>query len=214
MHLCVVRRSGTNVEGVFDALLCPPPVETACRLGRAISRLRVSGGDRLDLVPLVLRAEILKLALTSVLTALVRRPGLWDLLRREPELVPVTVAESLRWEPPIRLVPFFAREEVRIGHLTVTAGEPVVLMVGAAQRDRAEYSDPDRFDIRREPAPVLSGSSAVASDDRSWAARDAVAVLSSVLGEVRLIRPAGDPVRAPRAPVTGSFTQFPVLLQR
>jgi cytochrome P450 len=40
--------------------------------------------------------------------------------------------------------------------VTVPAGSAMLLLVGSADRDERHFSDPDRFDIRREQGPHIT----------------------------------------------------------
>ncbi len=46
--------------------------------------------------------------------------------------------------------------EVEIGGITLPAGESVVQLLGAANRDPAQYPDPDRLDIGRQNIRPMS----------------------------------------------------------
>jgi cytochrome P450 len=90
-----------------------------------------------------------------------QHPDQWALLAEKPELAERAVEEVLRYEP---ITPFTARiatEDVELeggGRQGVTVPKGTVLFVCAAtaNRDPAAFDDPQRFDITREPAPVLT----------------------------------------------------------
>src|SRR5205823_3138456 len=65
------------------------------------------------------------------------------------------VEEMLRYDAPLQLFERTAREDTRIGEVTVPAGRKVAALLGAANRDPAAFADPDRFDIGRDPNPHL-----------------------------------------------------------
>lgn len=82
-----------------------------------------------------------------------------EALRREPALVGGAVEEILRMPVPGQDgsgPPRYAQEDLRIGDVTVRAGEKVLLAGGAANFDPQVFPDPDRFDIRRTPNPHLT----------------------------------------------------------
>lgn len=66
------------------------------------------------------------------------------------------VEESLRHEPPSQIVPRQASEAGTLGGVHVPAGQLVVSLVGAANRDPAQFPGPDRFLPGRPGGPVLS----------------------------------------------------------
>jgi cytochrome P450 len=71
----------------------------------------------------------------------------------DPDLVPGTVEEVLRLDSTLSVlggVPRFCTEDVELSEVTVPAGSTVIPHIPAANRDRARFADPDRFDPRRE----------------------------------------------------------------
>ncbi|HCT77882.1 MAG TPA: cytochrome P450 [Micromonosporaceae bacterium] len=82
--------------------------------------------------------------------------GLTMLLDR-PELRDRSVVdEILRFEPPVQIVARYALEDAEIEDLAVRAGEAVLVMLGAANRDPRRFPDPDRFDPDRPNNVPLS----------------------------------------------------------
>ena len=81
--------------------------------------------------------------------ALLRHPEQLDLLRAQPELMEGAVEEMLRWDPALqRTWRRIAEDTVFEGH-EMQAGQLVVVLLGAANRDPDRYPEPDRFDITR-----------------------------------------------------------------
>jgi cytochrome P450 len=73
----------------------------------------------------------------------------------EPSLVAGAIAETLRYAPPVMLIPRIALEPVAVGGHVVRAGDLVQLSVGAANRDPTRFPDPDRFDVTRAQGGAL-----------------------------------------------------------
>jgi cytochrome P450 len=90
------------------------------------------------------------------LLCLLRHPDQFDRLRAEPDLVGSAVEEMLRYESPVQVDARTAFEPVDIDGHTVEEGDTVVTFLGAANRDPAEFDDPERFDIARDPNHPLS----------------------------------------------------------
>lgn len=67
-----------------------------------------------------------------------------------------TVEEILRYDPPLHMFTRYASEPVTIHGHTFQRGDQVALMLGAANRDPASWTDPDRFDPTRAPKPNAS----------------------------------------------------------
>ncbi|WP_274649329.1 cytochrome P450 [Paenibacillus humicola] len=84
--------------------------------------------------------------------ALLRHPEQQERLRLQPELIGSAVEEMLRFESPVQMTGRIAAEDVQIGGRTIRRGQFVNVMLGAANRDPAEFGgDSDRFDIARTP---------------------------------------------------------------
>jgi cytochrome P450 len=87
-------------------------------------------------------------SLTCFFAFLAQHPGHRRQLVDTPELVPNAVEELLRWETPVPGVVRWARRDATVGGATVSAGYNVMLNLGAANLDPAEFADPleVRFD--------------------------------------------------------------------
>ncbi|MBO0913413.1 cytochrome P450 [Streptomyces laculatispora] len=90
--------------------------------------------------------------LTTMTHLLVECPERWDLVADHPDLVPGFVEETLRYDPPTHVISRVAAEDCVLSGMEIRKDEMVHLMVGAAHRDPARHSDPDRFDPLRKPA--------------------------------------------------------------
>lgn len=77
--------------------------------------------------------------------ALLRNPDVLDRLRADPELAPAVVEEVLRYDPPVQLTSRLTTADVRIGDTIVPAGDRVLLLLAAGNRDPRRFDDPDRF---------------------------------------------------------------------
>lgn len=95
------------------------------------------------------------------LGALFRNPGQLDRLWADPSLVDSAVEEMLRWDSPVQFDGRFALESAEISGVDVAAGETVVTLIGAANRDPDRFADPDRFDVGRDQGPALSFASGI-----------------------------------------------------
>jgi cytochrome P450 len=69
----------------------------------------------------------------------------------QPETIKTAVEEMLRYESSNQLGNRMTVEQIALGGLTLPAGTPVTLCIGAANRDPAQFPDPERFDIGRTP---------------------------------------------------------------
>ncbi|GGW88651.1 cytochrome P450 [Streptomyces lomondensis] len=90
------------------------------------------------------------------LLALLRNPDQMLALRREPDLAAGAVEELLRYDASVQLSPRTARNDLQLGDVTIPAGESIVALLGAANRDPSRYRDPDRLDVRRTDVKPVS----------------------------------------------------------
>ncbi|GES30097.1 cytochrome P450 [Streptomyces angustmyceticus] len=83
--------------------------------------------------------------------ALLDHPGQLALLRERPELIGKAVEELLRFVPlgSGASQPRYATEDVEVGGTLVRAGSPVLVAVGAANRDALRFDSPGTLDISR-----------------------------------------------------------------
>jgi cytochrome P450 len=81
--------------------------------------------------------------------ALLRNPDQMDKLKGNSALSESAVEEMLRYDNPVQIVYRSATEDVELDSKPILQGQLVNLMLGAANRDPAHFSEPDRFDITR-----------------------------------------------------------------
>ncbi|MBX9581431.1 MAG: cytochrome P450 [Gemmataceae bacterium] len=92
----------------------------------------------------------------NALWLLLTRPDQFARVKADPGLIPAAVEETLRFEPPVTLIPRVALEDVTVGGQSIKAGQVVQLSLAAANRDPAHFPDPDRFDLGRAAGHHLS----------------------------------------------------------
>ncbi|MFI2300420.1 cytochrome P450 [Actinacidiphila glaucinigra] len=88
--------------------------------------------------------------ITNGVLTLLRHPDTLERLRREPELLPETVEELLRYEPPVHLRERIPLADVEIAGTVVPKGTSVILALASGSRDPLRFQDPDRFDPARK----------------------------------------------------------------
>jgi cytochrome P450 len=74
----------------------------------------------------------------------------------DPSLLPSAIEEVLRYRSPFPRLARRAARDVELDGRTIAAHHVVILWVASANRDAAQFSDPDRFDIHRSPNPHLA----------------------------------------------------------
>jgi cytochrome P450 len=90
------------------------------------------------------------------LWALLHHPGEMDRLRRDPDLAPGAVEELLRWDSPVQVNFRTALEDTELDGEPIPAGQQMLVLQGAANRDPARFPDPERLDLGRPDNVPLS----------------------------------------------------------
>ena len=81
--------------------------------------------------------------------ALLRHPDQLQRLRQSPALITTAVEELLRFDGPVQRTSRILSEDVTVGGVTIKEGEMVMPFLAAADRDPAQFPDPDRLDLGR-----------------------------------------------------------------
>ena len=150
------ERASEVMNGYFRALIATRRRDPSDDLISALIGLR-DDGDRLSEDELVATIVLLFAAgfetttnlIGNGLAALLAHPEEMERLRAEPALMPNAVEEMLRFEPSVQLDARTALVDADVGGIDVSAGEVVLTLLGAANRDPARYPEPDRFDVAR-----------------------------------------------------------------
>jgi pimeloyl-[acyl-carrier protein] synthase len=114
-------------------------------------------GDRLSEPELYANAALILVAghetttnlIGNGMLALLRHPDQMERLRRDPSLILAAVEEFLRYESPVQFVTRLLKEDLTLGGKQLRARQTVLMMLGAANRDPAQFPDPDRLDVCR-----------------------------------------------------------------
>ncbi|WP_405784504.1 cytochrome P450 [Streptomyces sp. NBC_01378] len=87
----------------------------------------------------------------SGIAALLAHPDQLQILRDDPELLPGAIEEFLRYDGPVNPgIARFAREDVAIAGVAIPRGATVLVASAIADRDPAQFPDPDRLDVTRQ----------------------------------------------------------------
>jgi cytochrome P450 len=117
-------------------------------------------GDRLNMEELLATCRLLLAAghettvnlIGNGVLALLRHPDQRRALADDPGLLGNAVEEILRYDSPVQVTNRFTLEDTALGPHTAKRGDVVLVLLGAANRDRAIFADPARLDLRRENA--------------------------------------------------------------
>jgi cytochrome P450 len=85
------------------------------------------------------------------LVTLTGNPSEKQRLIEHPEMIKTAVEEMLRYESSNQLGNRMTVEPVELGGLTLPSGTPITLCIGAANRDPAQFAEPECFDVGRTP---------------------------------------------------------------
>lgn len=119
---------------------------------------RLEDGDVLAFLFLMVIAgnETTTKLIGNALYWLWKNPAQRELVRRDPRLVPSWVEETLRYDGSTQMLARTTTRDVEIHGQRFAAGDRVLLLVGAADRDERAFHDPDAFDIRRDTSQHLA----------------------------------------------------------
>ena len=95
------------------------------------------------------------------LLALLRHPGELARLRADRGLLRSGVDELLRYDSPVQFDGRTVLADAEVAGVPVAAGEEVITILGAANRDPGRFSDPDRLDLGRDEGPPMSFASGI-----------------------------------------------------
>ncbi|MSP21965.1 MAG: cytochrome P450 [Dehalococcoidia bacterium] len=90
--------------------------------------------------------------------ALLRHPAELAKLRGDHSLLPAAIEEMLRYDSPVQAVRRIAMRDFEVQGRVIRAGDPVVCLLGAANRDPRAFEAPSDFRIERDSGhPVAFG---------------------------------------------------------
>ncbi|MCA9808567.1 MAG: cytochrome P450, partial [Cyanobacteria bacterium HKST-UBA06] len=88
--------------------------------------------------------------------ALIEHPAEWMRLKEQPELMETAVEEFLRYDGSVKTTVRWAKQDVVLGDKTIKKGDRLLLGLSAANRDPAQFENPDTLDLARDPNPHLA----------------------------------------------------------
>jgi cytochrome P450 len=121
-------------------------------------RRRLTADELVSFVILLAGAGVETVArlLSWAAVTLARHPGERQLLVDDPALIPGAVEELLRYEAPSPVNGRWTLRPFTAHGIEIPAGSKVLLLNGSANRDRREFDNPDRFDVRRKSSRHIS----------------------------------------------------------
>ena len=146
------------------------------------------------------------------LDALLTHRDQLDRLVADPALIATAVEELLRFESPLQLNNRRAIGPVEITDRVLPAGTFITLGIGAANRDPAVFTDPDRLDVARKPNNHLAfGQGAHACSGMNVARLEGRIAVAAMLARYPRLARRGPPERDLRVRFRG-LRSLPVAL--
>jgi cytochrome P450 len=121
---------------------------------------RLDFGELVQMCHMILAAgsETTTFFLTNGIRLFAEHPEQADRVRADPALLPQAMEEVLRFAPSAHMIPRTTSDAVEVGGTTIPKGSRVMVLIAAANRDPARFTDPERFDVtRKEGAPMSYG---------------------------------------------------------
>jgi cytochrome P450 len=79
-----------------------------------------------------------------------------DRLVADPSRWPSAIEDLLRHQTPVQMVPRMVAQDITMRGVDLKAGDGVTILLGAANTDGEEFSDPENVDIDRDPNKHLA----------------------------------------------------------
>src|ERR1700709_1075020 len=138
------------------------------------------------------------------LVALLAHPAEKQRLIDNPALIKTAIEEMLRFESSNQLGNRMTVEPVELGGIAMPAGTAGTLCIGAANRDPAQFSDPENLDIGRTPNRHLAfGTGAHQCAGMALARLEGAIAISRFLARFPNYTLSGEPVRGGRVRFRG-----------
>ena len=158
-----IKRAAEQVYAYFEGIIAERRREPRDDLVTALIMAEETG-ERLTheemlsvmLLLLVAGNETTRNLIGNGILALLRNPAQLQRLRDDRGLLDPAVDELLRYDSPVQVDGRAAREDVEIGGKRIRAGDVVISVLGAANRDPEAFDDPESLDVGRRGNSHLS----------------------------------------------------------
>ena len=153
--------AGSQMAAIVRDLAAERAVHPQDDLTSALANGHLDGGRLTDdeiasffILLAVAGSETTRTAISHGLVALEQHPEQRAIWQTEFERVaPTAVEEIVRWATPVIFMRRTVTQPVVVSGHRFETGDKVALFYNSANRDAAVFSDPDRFDVRRDPNP-------------------------------------------------------------
>jgi cholest-4-en-3-one 26-monooxygenase len=170
--------------------------------------------DEFDMFMLMLAVagtETTRNAAAGGMLAFFEHPAQWRRLVAEPGLAESAAEEVVRWVSPVNLFRRTATRDTELRGQPIAEGEKVVVFYSSANRDEDVFTDPETFDIGRDPNPHLGfgGGGPHFCLGRHLAVLQLRVLFAALAERMPGIAPAGQAARH-RSNFTNGINQLPV----
>ncbi|HEY1623987.1 MAG TPA: cytochrome P450 [Streptosporangiaceae bacterium] len=126
-------------------------------LGRVMqARLSETELDNFFSIMVIAGNETTRIAIAQGVLAFAQFPDQWGRLREDPGLLDTATDEVMRWTCPTHFMRRTATKDTVLNGKQIRQGDKVILWYVSGNRDEQEFTDPDTFDISRDPNRHLS----------------------------------------------------------
>lgn len=155
------RRGAESLKEYFREVIARRRVEPGTDL---VSKLVAANeGAVLDDAELLSACVLLLVAgnetttnlISNMALALARHPDQRRLVAATPDLATSATLEVLRYDSPVQATARMLVRDATIGGHDLPAGEMIMVFIGAANRDPAQFERPDTLDVTREASQHL-----------------------------------------------------------
>ena len=162
-QVAAIKRAAEQVYAYFEGVIAERRREPRDDLVTALMMAEETGErltheEMLSVMLLILVAgnETTRNLIGNAVLALLRNPAQLERLREDRGLLDPAVDELLRYDSPVQVDGRAAREDVEIGGKRIRAGDVVISVLGAANRDPEAFDDPESLDVGRRGNSHLS----------------------------------------------------------
>ena len=88
-------------------------------------------------------------ATISTIWLFARHPEEWEIVRKNPALLPQAINEAIRIESPIQAFSRYVAQDHEIDGVLLPRGSRAIVLFGSANRDERKWGDPENFRVMR-----------------------------------------------------------------
>ncbi len=88
-------------------------------------------------------------ATISTIWLFARHPDEWEIVRKNPALLPQAINEAIRIESPIQAFSRYVAQDYEIDGVLLPRGSRAIVLFGSANRDERKWGDPENFRVMR-----------------------------------------------------------------